>query len=161
MTPMRTVATIGVLVSSLAAGLCPAARAEAGPPEAGVGWLLSDQRAAPSNAQAVLAQTELQLAALVRQRDAAAGAPAIARAHRALRDARAQLEAGRSAAFRWSVEIATAAVALASRQIAAQGAERTRGQAERRAALADADLERARTELANAQARRTAEHEPP
>jgi hypothetical protein len=161
MAAMRTVATIGALVSSLAAGLGPARLAEADPPEARVGWLLSDQRAAPSHAQARLTRTAIQLTALARHRDAAAAAPAIERAQRALREAREQLEAGRSAPSGRSVEIAAAALALASRQIAAQGAERARVQAERRAALADAELERARTELANAQARQTAEPERP
>jgi hypothetical protein len=161
MTAMRTVVTLGVVVSSLAASLCPAALAEGGPPDARVGWLLSDQRAAPSNAQARLARTESQLAALARHRDAAAASPAIERAQRALREARTQLQAEQSAAFGRAVEIAAAALALASRQIAAQGAERTRDQAERRAALAEADLERARTELTRAQAQQASQLERP
>jgi hypothetical protein len=151
MTGMQTAVAVAVLVSSLAAGLYPAALAEAEPPAPRVGWLLSDQRAAPSNAQARLAQTTLQLTTLTRHRDAAVAAPALDRAQRALREARAALEAGRSAPFGRSVEIAAAALALASRQIAADGAERTRVQAEHRAALADAELERARIELARAQ----------
>jgi hypothetical protein len=159
MTAMRTVATVAV-VSCLAVGLGPAALAQAAPPDAHVGRLFSDPRAAPESAQARLTRTANQLTTLASHRDAPAAALALERARRALREARDQLATGRSAAFARSVEIAAAALALASRQIAAQGAERARRDAERRAARADAELERARTDLASAQARQTAELEP-
>jgi len=146
-----------VLISSLVAGLGPATLAAADPPEAHVGWLLSGQRAAPPDPHTRLAQTSMQLTALTAHRDAPAASTALERARRALRDASDQLEAGRSGPFGRSLEIATAALALASRQIAAQGAERVRVQAERRAALAESELERARTRLAETLARQTAE----
>jgi hypothetical protein len=158
MTAMRTAVAAGMLVATLAAGLCPAL-AQANPPEARVGWLFSNQRAAPSSAQARLAQTTLQLTTLARHRDAAVAAAAIERAQRALRDARDALEAGRSGGVARSVAIAGAALALASRQIAAHGAERARALAAHRATLAEHALERARTELAQAQARHAAELE--
>jgi hypothetical protein len=157
MTAMRSVAAVAMLVSSLGASWCPPALAQDDLPEARVGLLFSDQRAAPSAAETSLARTTQQAATLARHRDAAAAGWAIERAQRALREARQELEAGRSVAFQRSVEIAAAALALASRQIAARGAERVRAHAERRAALAEAELQRARAELASVKARCAAE----
>jgi hypothetical protein len=129
------------------AGATVAAQQSPQPGRANVASLLGPGQHRRVAAEPERVEIEARFAELARRRDAGSARSAIEHGRRALAAAGDALGAGHSQAAERQKQIAWAALALASRRIAAASAAHERAAAERRAVAAEAAFGRARKAL--------------
>ena len=136
---------LGVL--ALAHAISVLAEQPHGPNAPGLRGLLEGHKPASTKSQPELSEIAARLDELAKRSDAGPALGAIEHGRRALVTAQAALGAGRMKLAERSKQIAWAALALASRRIAAANAARVRAWAEQRATEAEAALASARHAL--------------